>query len=101
MFYVGTRHVLNACPFDTCVDLNTCLFSTRTILNACLFDSLTILNACLFDTCRCYNIPRKPLQFLVKFKLKFGPVTIKDMQTPPSPPLTFDQPFMNDGECVI
>ena len=28
----------------------------------------------------------------------FGPVTIKDMQTPP--PLTFDQPFIDGGECV-
>ena len=36
--------------------------------------------------------------------LLFGPVTIEDMQIadPPSPsPLTFDQPFMDDGECVI
>ena len=27
-----------------------------------------------------------------------GPVTIKDTQTPH---LTLDQPFMDDGECVI
>ena len=25
---------------------------------------------------------------------------IKDMQTPP-PPLTFDQPFKDDGECAV
>ena len=31
----------------------------------------------------------------------FGPVTIKDMQTPVPLPLIFDQPFMDDGECVI
>ena len=28
-----------------------------------------------------------------------GPVTIKDMPTC-DPPFTFDQPFVEDGECV-
>ena len=99
MFYSGQRFIKNKSKESRNIIIYNLLNYTRINVSALItIINLNICNQNIFIH-KLFLIILSIEMYIFFFNLETysGPVTIKDMQTPHPPPLTFDQPIMDDG----